>query len=1226
MRRLKDGARDRLMALSIVLSLAIALLAGALFVFVVAVGANTGCPGTDNSFGTQSSTGDCTVDAPTTWGNGTYTLAGNLIVSGSGRLTLWNMDLRLNPSSNQQYRIYVDGGGLQVIDGTLTTANTNFRWRLETSSASGSLVDVDGAAVSYAGGGAYSGFRLVGGTGHWLRNMVVTNSAISPGSGQAVVSLDNGVGDATVENNRFENTGRALYVGSTASGARIAFAGNTITSFNTSGGAGAIYAANAQILNNVVNAGTAPGIEIPRGGGPGWPEKNDYNVSNNEITTTGPALSLLDSQGYDITWNKFRRGQVHLRGSGNYFAYNNVSDQDMRTLPGHVVETSPNSTIEKNTVWNATLTSQSAILVSNYGNVRVYANSLFLRCAGDNCMGIEVINVQEEERVVYPGFPTVEVSWNQVTWIEIQSGTDSAPLDHEFSRRLYIHNNTMYVRGSGRVTELIEVGGARDSVFENNRAYGPTQFCFYQYIYEVARNLFQYNFCRDASYGGIFQTGTNVYRHNVFENVSRSGIWICPDGPCAGSTANATNNVWFNNTFRFRGGLNLTRMSPSNGFYNTFIGHGADQWTEGASGPVHPIQGGWLFFANRAIERVEFENRVDGSRWVRMTVLGKTYWDRDPTHGATNNARLTIRGAIDRRGSDQSYTVLWSLNPSGVTQFNLAGQGTMTVDLSNFKPDNPYEVTFLRLSDNSVSSQVLTMDGSGSGSFSKDFGTTTSRYKITIDEADAVPPSKVSDLHVTGIGPDYVALGWIAPGDDGTTGQASVYDLRYSTTGPVDDTNFAAATPFLVGAPRVAGTAESADVSGLAPTSPYWFALRTADEIPNWSLVSNSVGANTIDSSDVQAPTVTILSPANGTYVSSVVDVTVAATDDQAVQEVRILVDGSVGVVLTGPPYVWTWRADSVASGPHRITAEAYDLAGNRGSAELILWVDNLPPSIEISSPANGSVLSTSTVILAWNATDAGSGVASVMVRLDDGPYVLATGEMHSFVGVGDGAHGLAVKATDGVGLSSAVGVDVTVQAEGENATGGAIGPVVRSVVFVPENATVDITFNEPMNVSSVETAILLNPDLEYELTWTNESHLRVVILDSLQEGTVYQLTVNSSAVDQDGDPLAPPFTFQFKATRNEAAAVPPTVVSALPIAIVLAVLALLVANWATAGFLVMYYRKNAALVKKSFAQFKRRLGGSVIIVVRRVAKGASSPESVTVKRPRTLWKRRGRT
>lgn len=116
-----------------------------------------------------------------------------------------------------------------------------------------------------------------------------------------------------------------------------------------------------------------------------------------------------------------------------------------------------------------------------------------------------------------------------------------------------------------------------------------------------------------------------------------------------------------------------------------------------------------------------------------------------------------------------------------------------------------------------------------------------------------------------------IALQWTATGDDGSTGTATTYDLRYRTVGitGTDTTSWwNAATP-VTGepVPRVSGSTDSVRVRGLIPLTTYYFVLRVADEVPNWSFFSNLVVRST--SGDLTAPaTVTDLAVTGTTGTS----------------------------------------------------------------------------------------------------------------------------------------------------------------------------------------------------------------------------------------------------------------------------------------------------------------------------------------------------------------------
>lgn len=84
-----------------------------------------------------------------------------------------------------------------------------------------------------------------------------------------------------------------------------------------------------------------------------------------------------------------------------------------------------------------------------------------------------------------------------------------------------------------------------------------------------------------------------------------------------------------------------------------------------------------------------------------------------------------------------------------------------------------------------------------------------------------------------------VNLSWTAPGDDGRTGKASAYEFRYSLQ-PITASTWSQATKVVTTiAPATAGTTQSLRVMGLPANQWYYFALKAADEMPNWSAISN---------------------------------------------------------------------------------------------------------------------------------------------------------------------------------------------------------------------------------------------------------------------------------------------------------------------------------------------------------------------------------------------------
>lgn len=90
-----------------------------------------------------------------------------------------------------------------------------------------------------------------------------------------------------------------------------------------------------------------------------------------------------------------------------------------------------------------------------------------------------------------------------------------------------------------------------------------------------------------------------------------------------------------------------------------------------------------------------------------------------------------------------------------------------------------------------------------------------------------------------------ILVRWTAPGDDGNVGTATEYDLRYATF-PITNANWNTATQ-AVGepSPRSAGGVDSFAITGLAPLTTYYIAVKTRDEAYNWSPLSNVVSKTT---------------------------------------------------------------------------------------------------------------------------------------------------------------------------------------------------------------------------------------------------------------------------------------------------------------------------------------------------------------------------------------------
>jgi len=90
-------------------------------------------------------------------------------------------------------------------------------------------------------------------------------------------------------------------------------------------------------------------------------------------------------------------------------------------------------------------------------------------------------------------------------------------------------------------------------------------------------------------------------------------------------------------------------------------------------------------------------------------------------------------------------------------------------------------------------------------------------------------------------GADSLIVTWTAPGDDGTVGRASIYELRVAIV-PLTEANFSSGLIVPgVPSPADAGTHQTFVLRGLSRGTNYWLGLRTMDEAGNWSAISNIV-------------------------------------------------------------------------------------------------------------------------------------------------------------------------------------------------------------------------------------------------------------------------------------------------------------------------------------------------------------------------------------------------
>ena len=134
---------------------------------------------------------------------------------------------------------------------------------------------------------------------------------------------------------------------------------------------------------------------------------------------------------------------------------------------------------------------------------------------------------------------------------------------------------------------------------------------------------------------------------------------------------------------------------------------------------------------------------------------------------------------------------------------------------------------------------------------------------------------------------------------------------------------------------------------------------------------------------DVGEPTVAFDAPEDGAQVRGLVEIKVAAGDDDGVVMVRFLVDGGLLVEDGQVPWKADWDTVEFDDGAHALEVVAFDTTGNSASAQIEVTVDNTPPELELLTPEEDAILHDE-VLLSAEATDA-QQMDRVEFAVDDG-------------------------------------------------------------------------------------------------------------------------------------------------------------------------------------------------------------------------------------------------
>ena len=166
---------------------------------------------------------------------------------------------------------------------------------------------------------------------------------------------------------------------------------------------------------------------------------------------------------------------------------------------------------------------------------------------------------------------------------------------------------------------------------------------------------------------------------------------------------------------------------------------------------------------------------------------------------------------------------------------------------------------------------------------------------------------------------------------------------------------------------------------------------------------------------DTQTPPLTVLSPA---HRSSGMDPTLSIVGTTEPEGVTVMVAGLAAPVDASG----TFNADiTLLPGRNDIAIEVVDLAGNRRTATLTVFLDQEPPSMWVADPIPGRVLASGTVLV-QGYVEPGSSVS-----IDGRSVAASEGHFSEALSLPDGLHVIMVIATDAAGNTKTVQLPVTV-------------------------------------------------------------------------------------------------------------------------------------------------------------------------------------------------------
>lgn len=192
------------------------------------------------------------------------------------------------------------------------------------------------------------------------------------------------------------------------------------------------------------------------------------------------------------------------------------------------------------------------------------------------------------------------------------------------------------------------------------------------------------------------------------------------------------------------------------------------------------------------------------------------------------------------------------------------------------------------------------------------------------------------------------------------------------------------------------------------------------------------------------APVITIISPSAGAYVSNskqpVVFTITDETDGSGINLSTLVVKQDNTAVasstitrtaITNGYQVTYTPASALSDGAHTVTVNVSDNDGNAAAQKSTTYtVDTVPPTLNITSPADGLITANTSLTVAGTTNDTTSSPVTVTITLNgtsQGAVTVASnGSFSKTITLANGNNTIVIKSTDAAGKSTSVTRTVT--------------------------------------------------------------------------------------------------------------------------------------------------------------------------------------------------------